>query len=744
MAETVKLNIESNSNALETTRKRIEAIKGAMLETEDVDTFNKLALEAGALETEIRRTEDAVTSLAGSGSELTKMSTSLNQVGSSLMSLDFESAAESAGRMAKIGRTMSFGSAVKSLKALGSTFMSLGKAILTNPLFLIAGVVVAIIAGIVALMDELGILKVIFEAVGDAIDWVIQKLKDFLDWLGLTNYAEEDAAQRSADAAKKRADAQEKASNSITQGLDNEIAMIKAKGEVNDKDFAKIQALEAKKREELDKIAQARMEEAQAALDAAVLKGDLDEEELQALRDTLDEKKLAWEQTQANIAIGHQQAITDRIAREDAAAREEQKSIDETAAKDQEKLEKRQAAYEKYKQNRLNAERQVQDLVLEIMEEGTDKELAEINTKYDRLIEDTKANEDLLESEKTAIVEKYEKLRAQKVKEVNENNREEEIQRELDFQNRLKSLKLSNMEDGFEKEKEIINNAYQQERQAILANEELTEQQKTQLLTQKKIERGAKLKKIDDEIKEKNKEAQQAVRDLEIQNMQEGLDKELAMINNKYDAELAAAKDNAELIKQIEISKEKEINKAKEAADKEREAMQKATVEGSINAANGLLDAIIANTEEGSKAQENALVAQAIMQGAMGAVGAVSQSISQLGPIAGPIVGGVLAAGIVATTAANIKNIKSARKGGGSSGGGSNLSTPSASASTRPEETPSVNLFGQGTGGSQGGADMFNANNNNNQPQQIQAVVQWSDIDNVQNQNNNIQNEMQL
>jgi len=128
------------------------------------------------------------------------------------------------------------------------------------------------------------------------------------------------------------------------------------------------------------------------------------------------------------------------------------------------------------------------------------------------------------------------------------------------------------------------------------------------------------------------------------------------------------------------------------------------------------------------------------MQGALGAIGAISQSISQLGPIAGPIVGGALAIGIAATTAASIKNIKAARSGGG--GGGS--SAPALSvAAPNIQETPRVNLFGQGNEGSEGDSSQFNSQEQG-QPNQIQAVVSWSDIDAVQNNDNNIQQEMQL
>jgi hypothetical protein len=226
----IKFKIQSEDTSIEGTRKKIEALKSEMLATTDTDTFNKLALQAGELETEIRRVEDAVTSLAGSGSELTKMSNSFSRVGSSLASMDFGAAAEEAGRLAAISKSMNFGSAIASLKSLGSTFMSLGKALLTNPFFLLVGVVTAIVVAIVKLMDELGILTAIFDAVGEAVGWVIQQLKDMLDWLGLTSYAADEEAEKEK---KRQADikaAREAAFNQYITEKELEIAKMKAEG----------------------------------------------------------------------------------------------------------------------------------------------------------------------------------------------------------------------------------------------------------------------------------------------------------------------------------------------------------------------------------------------------------------------------------------------------------------------------------------------------------------------------------
>ena len=226
--------------------------------------------------------------------------------------------------------------------------------------------------------------------------------------------------------------------------------------------------------------------------------------------------------------------------------------------------------------------------------------------------------------------------------------------------------------------------------------------------------------------------------DLELAKGNDELTKEL---ERQLQADLKAMKDGyrADDVAAAKAADDAKVASAKAAADKEA-AQRKAVINGAIAAASSLLDAIIANTEEGSKAQENALVAQAVMQGAQGAVSAFSQAMT-LGPIAGPIVGAALVAGVAGMTVANISKIKGAKSGGGGSGPSPAPAISTAAPDIR--ETPSVDLFGGGNDGSGGDSSQF-GNQEQNEPQQIQAVVSWSDIDAVQNNDNNIQQEMQL
>lgn len=105
------------------------------------------------------------------------------------------------------------------LKALGS----IGKAILTNPLFLLAAAVVGIGVAVNALKDKIPFLTKAFDAVGEAIDWVVQKGKEFSDWALGSTFIADDKAQAIADAAQKEVDA-------IRERYDDEIAIAEAAG----------------------------------------------------------------------------------------------------------------------------------------------------------------------------------------------------------------------------------------------------------------------------------------------------------------------------------------------------------------------------------------------------------------------------------------------------------------------------------------------------------------------------------
>jgi hypothetical protein len=149
------------------------------------EKFEKLNAKAAELKDKMAEVNEQIAVFA-TGSKYEQVGNSLGEIGAGIKGLDFDRAVQGAKLFQKTAGSITFGDAIQSVKQLGQTFLSIGKTILTNPLFLIAAVVGAIVVGIIKLMDKMGLLKKIFEVVGGAIDYVIGLLKEFLDWIGLS------------------------------------------------------------------------------------------------------------------------------------------------------------------------------------------------------------------------------------------------------------------------------------------------------------------------------------------------------------------------------------------------------------------------------------------------------------------------------------------------------------------------------------------------------------------------------
>jgi hypothetical protein len=316
----------------------------------------------------------------------------ISGIGDSLMRLDFAGAEREATGLAKAANKISFGDALSSLKQLGNTFLNLGKAILTNPLFLIAGVVTLIVVGIVKLLDKLGILKKIFDTVGKAVEYVVQALKDFLDWIGLTTFAAEDAAERQSKAQEKVAKAYEDKRNKLVTAYDQEIALAQIAGESTFE-------LERNKQQAIIETSRQQYKALEAQRDAARAAGVLTAEQSKAINESMTALRLGIEGARREIELINAKEVQDN----------KKKNTDIEKA-NQDSYKKRIEDLKKYEADRLAAQRLIQDLELELMEMGEQKELEANRIKYERLIADTETNEKLLADEKLRIIAEYREL----------------------------------------------------------------------------------------------------------------------------------------------------------------------------------------------------------------------------------------------------------------------------------------------------------------------------------------------
>lgn len=383
---TIKINIQADDKPVKSLKAELkETVQQLQRMDQGSEEFTKLTQKAAELKDQMADVNEQVNVFA-SGSKYEQASNGLGSVGDALKNLDFDKAAARAKSFATVAKSITFGDAIKSVKDLGSTFLTLGKAILTNPLFLIAAVVAAIVAGVIALLDELGILKTIFKAVGDAIGFVIQSLKDLLDWLGLTDYASEDNANKEAKRQEKVAAAHEKKRDKVTDAYDHEIRMAKIAG----KDTTD---LERQKQFAIIKTSEQQHEALNTQIIAMRAAGTLTKEKADEIRKAMAELKTGIREARQEVQAINAQELADETKSNEDKAKER-----DTAAAN------RKAKQKEYAADRLAALRAIEDAELQLMKEGIEKERLENETKYARLIEDTKKNEKLLQTEKDALI----------------------------------------------------------------------------------------------------------------------------------------------------------------------------------------------------------------------------------------------------------------------------------------------------------------------------------------------------
>jgi hypothetical protein len=147
-------NVAAAENEVSTSSKSLKAqlreLQAQLAATEpDSEKYRELAAAAGELKDKISDAAEAVGTQAGGAFE--RVGGSLGLVTSRISNLDFEGAAEGAKQLAANIGQVKPGDIAKGISSIGSAFASVGKALLTNPIFLIG----AAIAAAIVYADEL-------------------------------------------------------------------------------------------------------------------------------------------------------------------------------------------------------------------------------------------------------------------------------------------------------------------------------------------------------------------------------------------------------------------------------------------------------------------------------------------------------------------------------------------------------------------------------------------------------------
>jgi len=694
------IEIPIKLNGLAAIKSELRELKGELANATDPKQMQELAMRAGELKDQLADANEQVAVFA-SGSKFEQVSNSFGSMKDSLMSLDFE---EAAGKAKMFQQTLgsispaTIGNSIKGLVSvvgsLSKAFIQFGISLLANPIFLLVAAIVAIVAVIALVMNKLGILKPILNAVGkvfgwigDAIDMVVQAFKDLCDWLGLSNNAAEDAADAQAAAAEKTAAAYEEKSAAVVAGFDREIEMAKLDGQ-------NTVYMEKQKQYWLLKTAAARLEAIKQKMIAARLSGDLDEEEILALRKSYNEQREVVKDSMHQIEVIDKTEANRK--KEDAKKQsdESSKNAKSNADKQKEINAKKIEAEKKYQADRLAAARMYQDLDIQLMDEGVQKELKVSQIAYNRLIEDTQAK-------------------------VAKTKQEQE--------EKLKLIEMYGLLAGDARDK-----IYQKEAEK--------EKEKNAAIAAKQLEQQ-------DLLWAMKEAANQTAKEKEVADLLTKSEADLLALGSSADAEVFVAEQTAQRIAEInaKYAEIERVNHLKSMTDKADIASKYAA---SVNAlAEGIFAMSNSYGKQDEKSKEARAKRQFYIQKAMNlgmatidGFKAITSSLAQspiaIGPVPSPVgIASLAFAG--ATSVANIMKIASARYGGKGTptttapptvgGGGGDTSTQAA--------TPSVNLFGANNNG-----NTFGANGQQQGGQMVvKAVVVESDITSVQNKMNKIQ-----
>lgn len=430
-------NVGNYAGALTDLKAEIKSLKGQMA-TMDAGSaeYQQAAKRAGELNDKLKEVnENTKANTGGTGFE--KMSNNLGLIKDDLMNLDFAGVSEKMKQMALISKSMTFGEAIGGLKNMGSALLSLGKAILANPLFLMVGAIVAIVSAL--------------KMWGDSVHENAVKAQE--------------AHTKSIDDTINAMERQAKKSKEI-RDLDIEYAQLTGKSA---REIGKMKLKDLEKQHQDQQMA--------VALNARKIlsltkEANLAEEE--------EDRKAIYDKI-AEIRESNKD-IMDELATYGQRRRNLQQSVNKSIIdEDKNSNEKRKADAEKYAEQRLAIERRLSDLLLGNAELSHANEKALIEARYKFLEDTAKGNIDeliRLESNKndelTALDKKEKEDRINRVneatkREIADANGNKAIIEEIEKQKKLQldAIDIEFKNRATERETEYNNKVKENEKKKV-------------------------------------------------------------------------------------------------------------------------------------------------------------------------------------------------------------------------------------------------------------------------------------
>lgn len=193
------------------------------------------------------------------------------------------------------------------------------------------------------------------------------------------------------------------------------------------------------------------------------------------------------------------------------------------------------------KQKELEAVRAAEDAMLALVKDGRDKQSKEITLQYNRQIEDLrtrlKTETDLTVKARQAINDQIKALEQQKAAELQKLS-EEELQKEIDNRTKLISLQLEAVKEGSEQEYQLRMQQLLAQRDAELADKELTEQMKLAIVDKYDKQMDDLILQREQEISEKQQETVRLRMENEIMQLQQSGASELEILQEQASQKL--------------------------------------------------------------------------------------------------------------------------------------------------------------------------------------------------------------
>lgn len=598
----------------------------------------------------------------------------------------------------------------KGFSVLTGVVKTLGTAIKTNPIMMLVTILLPIVDAVKDFIMNLGFVQKYLELVGDVLGFVIDKLKSFLDLLGLTSFAEEEAAEKAHQAAQDRIAINEQLYKDMFADMENEIKLLQAQGasieEIEEKqlELARVKAAVAQQTlKDNAKIIEHEIRLAEKAGESTI---ELQKQLLQ-LQQNAKQAGADLEILEATISKAREnraaaEAEADKKARKDAAAR--------AATENARKLAEEKA----FLAEREKVRRQIEDNSIASIEDQTTRELEQNRVKYERLIADTLKNDKLLKEEKDKLIASFQAEQETKEQEIRDKKLQDDKAAENKRSNTLRELELQLQQQRFDAIKNLE-----------IENEETSlEEQKARIAERAAAEEQLALEKQTlelDKLRQQLEAGELTEEEFALRKilLEEATQAEIAAIQKKATDDYVARQKKAEA----------EIKAAKEAA-----------AQAAINISGKVLDAAAANAKEGSKLAKGIAVTQTTMSTAQSAVDAYKSTVGI--PYVGPFLAPVAAAAALAFGFSQVRSILSTPEDGSSGAGAITTNIQAATPNMNTSSSPQINMFGSAN--QTGGNTTQFESTEREQPQVVKAVVSWTDIDAVANNDNNIQSEMQL